>query len=77
MKVRTAQQTRAIESTCLLGHPDTNAMNADVGSTLRNCLITLLFLFEVLVASLDARDQVRMLPREIRVYVKLGFPEPI
>jgi hypothetical protein len=59
-------------------------MTADVGSTLCNCLgarvaglDTLLFLPEVLVSSPDAKDQVWKPPREIRVYIKLGFPQPI
>jgi hypothetical protein len=61
-----------------------NVMAADIGSTLRNCsdtsvtgLDTLMFLPKVLVAGPDARDEVQTPPREIRVYVKLGFLKPI
>jgi len=80
-EVRTTQHTRATESTCLHEGPDTNAMTANVGSTLRNARIagpnTLLFLPEVLVIGPNARNHVRMPPKEIQVYVKLGISTPI
>jgi hypothetical protein len=79
-----AQRTQTTESIRLQGCPDAEVKTAN-GEAFCATIRTLGFkartrfsnFMKTQLQSPDARSQVRTLPREIRIYVELGFLKPI